>query len=187
MTALILSIVLLTNVAYRVAYDTEARGPAWVAYDLEPEEVVTAPRAPFAFRADPRVPESDVAADYAGSGYDRGHMAPAADFNFDRDALESTYLLTNILPQEPKLNRGAWAQYEAELRELARRGTVHILAYPEYDAGVTNLMGRVRIPDAFVKVASGWFGVRHRRFDNRRTDDKAANDVGKHNGSERAE
>ena len=155
------AIVILTNAAFSVWFDTDTRCPACVAYDLEPAEVIRAKRADIPFRADPRVPASDVAADYAKSGFDRGHMAPAADFNFDRRALTETYLFTNIAPQVPELNRGAWAQFEAEIRTLAASGTVHVVVFPIYTPGApVRRMGRVRIPDAFEKVAYGWFGIR---------------------------
>ena len=161
------AIVVLTNLAYTAAFDTETRCPAWVAYDLEPGEVVVTNRSAIPFRADPRVKESDNAADYAGSGYDRGHMAPAADFNFDRAALEETYNFTNVAPQVPSLNRGPWLDAEIEVRRLAASGTVHVVTFPAYYPGHgTNRIGRVRVPSAFVKVAYGWFGVRAWAFEN---------------------
>lgn len=159
--SILAAIVVLTNLAYTVAYDTETRCPAWVAYDLEPGEVVKADRAPIQFRADPRVKESDNAADYAGSGYDRGHLAPAADFNFNRSALEETYYFTNIAPQAPIINRGEWADIEKEVRSLAASGTVHVVVYPEYMPDcITDRIGRVKVPWSFHKVAWGWFGVK---------------------------
>ena len=162
MIQVLAAIVIATNAAYTAAFDTVTRCPAWVAYDLEPGEVVVTNRAAIPFRADPRIPESDVAADYAGSGYDRGHMAPAADFNFDRIALEETYYFSNVCPQLPTLNRGAWAEVEREIRQLAASGTVHVVTWPEYLDGLcgTNRIGRVRVPAAFRKMAFGWFGVR---------------------------
>lgn len=153
-------ILILTNLAFVAAFDTDSRCPAWVEYDLAPSEIVSTNRAAIPFRSDPRIPESDNAADYAGSGFDRGHMAPAADFNFDRAALEETYRFSNVCPQFPSMNRGEWANVEAEVRALARRGSVRVLTFPEYAADATNRIGRVRVPSAFVKVAHGWFGVR---------------------------
>lgn len=154
------AIVVLTNLAFVAAFDTDARCPAWVSYDLEPAEIVVTNRAAIPFHPDPRVIESDNAADYAGSGYDRGHMAPAADFNFDRRALAETYRYSNICPQRPDLNRGAWAEIERQVRDLARSGTVHVVTFPVFDDRRTNRIGRVRVPEAFVKLAFGWFGVK---------------------------
>ena len=169
MNAILASIVVLTNLAYTAAFDTETRCPAWVAYDLEPHEVVVTNRAAIPFRADPRVKESDNAADYAGSGYDRGHLAPAADFNFDRAALEETYYFTNVAPQVPHLNRGAWLDAENEVRRLAASGTVHIVTFTVFEdacyPGVRRI-GQTTVPTAFVKIAYGWFGVRHWNFRN---------------------
>lgn len=165
MSALIAAIVVLTNAAFTVAYDTDARCPSWVEYELTPGEIVVTNRAAIPFRADDRIAESDNAEDYAGSGYDRGHMAPAADFNFNRKALGETYLYSNICPQLPTFNRGRWAEIEREVRALGMRGAVKVLTFPEYDSGRTNRIGRVRIPDSFVKVAYGDFGVRMWRVD----------------------
>lgn len=159
-------ITLVTNIAYFAAFDSATRCPAWVSYDLEPHEVIKAKRADIPFSADPRCAASDNAADYAGSGYDRGHLAPAADFNFDRAALEETYRFTNICPQVPELNRGAWLEAEREVRRLAASGTVHIVTYPVYEGVAVKRIGRVRVPTGFVKVAWGWFGVREWRYDN---------------------
>lgn len=159
----IAAITLITNLAFQVGWNDETHCPAWVSWDIEPREVVKAERAHIPFASDPRAAGSDLAADYAGSGFDRGHMAPAADFNFDRAALAETYLFSNICPQVPHLNRGKWAAFESETRKLAQSGTVHVVCWPVFDFKHTNKIGRVYIPIAFEKVAWGWFGVRHIR------------------------
>ena len=115
---IIASIIVVTNLAYLAAFDTETRCPSWNYYVLDPCEIVVTNRADNSFRTDPRVPESDLAKDYEKSGYDRGHMAPAADFNFDQEALKETYLFTNIAPQEPTMNRGEWAEVALCWQEL---------------------------------------------------------------------
>lgn len=153
-------IVVLTNIAFNVAFDTDTRCPSWVYYDIAPTNVVVTNRAPHGFSTDPRVVESDNALDYGKSGFDRGHMAPAADFNFNRKALAETYLFSNICPQLPTLNRGEWAQIEREVRTLAKEQETHVLTFPVFEPMETNLMGRVRIPCGFYKVAWGAFGVK---------------------------
>ena len=164
------SIILLTNLAYSSAYDDETLCPAWVSYDLDPYEVVVTNRAAIKFAPDPRVNVCATDEDYLGSGYDRGHMAPAADFNFDRQSLEETYLFTNVCPQDQQLNRGEWAKFEREIRNLAASGTVHVVAFPIFFDGLpTNRIGRVAVPHAFEKVAFGWFGVRRKFFFNFRS------------------
>lgn len=162
------SIIVVTNLAYLAAFDTETRCPLWNYYVLEPGEIVVTNRADNSFRADPRVPESDLAKDYEKSGYDRGHMAPAADFNFDQEALKETYLFTNIAPQMPVINRGEWAKVEREVRTLAASGSVHVLTYPLFSDGCPSRhIGRIRVPDCYVKIAFGYFGLREWVVQNR--------------------
>ena len=154
------SIIVLTNLAFTAAFDTDTRCPSWVYYDISPSNIVVTNRLPHGFSTDPRVQESDNALDYGKSGFDRGHMAPAADFNFSRSALSETYRFSNICPQLPTLNRGEWAQIEHNVRELAKGAEVHVLTFPEFLPGNTNFMGRVKIPDGFYKVVWGDFGVK---------------------------
>ena len=157
---LLASIIVLTNLAFTTAFDTETRCPSWVYYDLSPSHIIVTNRIPHGFYTDPRVKESDNALDYGKSGFDRGHMAPAADFNFSRSALDETYLFTNICPQIPTLNRGEWAQIEQEVRKKGMGKEVHVLTFPEYLDCKTNMMGRVKIPNGFYKVVWGEFGVK---------------------------
>lgn len=158
MINLIASIVVSTNLGYVTAYDNVRMQPAWVQYTLESNEVIVARRRNFPFAADPRFPESDATEDYAHSGYDRGHMAPAADFNWSLDALRETYFFSNICPQKPELNRGPWREIELEVRNLARAGKINILTAPY--GWTTNRCGRLPVPEKFVKVVWGDFGFR---------------------------
>lgn len=164
---LLATIVVVTNIGFTACYDTDHRRPVWVAYDLEPNEVVVTNRASHTFKADPRIPESDNSYQYKMLGmewFDRGHLAPAADFNWSQDALKETYYFSNVCPMYRGLNRGRWAETEKLIRELAKRGTVHVVVYPVYMGH--NLMVNVAplpsyIPTAFIKVFYGWFGCRH--------------------------
>lgn len=154
-------LILITNLAFNVCYDTEKTIPNWVQYDLEPHEVVRMKRLPLPFHADPRVPGTDLDRHYVGSGYDRGHMAPADDFNFDLNALYETYAFSNIAPQLPELNSGLRLDAENEVRTLAASGAVHVIMFPLFSADVPpRRVGPSAVPDAFVKVAWGRFGVR---------------------------
>lgn len=152
------TIIIITNLCYVAAYDTETRCPAWVAYDLEPGEIIQTNRASISFHADKRVPYTDNTEDYVGTMFDRGHMAPAADFNFDANALKATYSFVNVCPMARSMNRGPWRMAEDKVRSLAESGTVHIVSFPIFKE-TTNHIGRVRVPDAFVKVAYGSFGA----------------------------
>lgn len=71
--------------------------------------------------------------DYTKSGYDRGHMAPDASFDWSDESLESVYTLANIIPQAPQVNRRSWAKLEAYVRdksvELGELNVVNVVKY----------------------------------------------------------
>ena len=69
------------------------------------------------FRADQRITNSPTPADYTSTGYDRGHMTPAADSNSDKQMSE-TFFMTNMTPQLPSVNRVAWRMLEERVRTL---------------------------------------------------------------------
>ena len=73
------------------------------------------------FAPDPKlIKESDVAADYKGSGFDRGHISPAADNGcYGKDVMTESFYYTNMAPQYPGLNRGQWKTLEDSTRPLA--------------------------------------------------------------------
>lgn len=81
--------------------------------------------------------------DYAKSGYDKGHLAPAEDFAYSDSLQAITFRYYNCVPQTPKLNRGKWKKYEAEARHLSQNDTVTIVCYNYFKTGSAN---RLTIP-----------------------------------------
>ena len=89
-----------------------------------------------AFRTDPRLPidQNPTCDDYRGSGFDRGHMVPRSDMNRSLTALVNTFFLTNMTPQHPNVNQGAWARLEDWARAWAKvSGAVHIISGSVFD------------------------------------------------------
>jgi endonuclease G, mitochondrial len=90
--------------------------------------------------------------DYRGSGYDRGHLAPSANFRADQVAQDATFSLANMMPQDSRLNRGLWAELEQQIRDMVQPGvTVHVVTVPVWTAHKTGGMqhemaGRVSVP-----------------------------------------
>ena len=90
---------------YVICYQPEWRIPEWVAEHVTREQLL-APAVPRkdAFRPDPDVPAGRAELlDYQGSGYDRGHQAPAGDFRYSIEAMRATFLLSNMAPQRPEM------------------------------------------------------------------------------------
>ena len=141
---------------FDVFFSRDNHQPYYVSWVLTPENVrnVTYPRTNN-FRPDPDVAESATIQDYKKSGYDRGHMAPSADFRYDLEAQEATFFLTNICPQHNQLNTRAWKNLEDQCRNWAERdSTIIIVCGPVLSDYLTHTIGdtEVTVPDRFFKV-----------------------------------
>lgn len=142
---------------YIVSYDEMARIPAWVAYELTADEANGAiGRSGKNFRPDGRVMvvQADNY-DYRGSGWSRGHMAPAGDFKWDESAMWDTFYYTNCCPQDVNLNNGSWNVLENHVRRLAKKyGAVYVVTGPVVGANRFGKIGahQVVVPDGFFKA-----------------------------------
>lgn len=108
---------------YSVAYDARNKNPSWVYEHLTSDSLKgDVDRSNFSFKEDEFIPEHlrSALADYRGSGYDRGHMAPAGDNHCSVEAMGDTFFLTNICPQSPAFNRGYWNKLEKHVRDLTK-------------------------------------------------------------------
>ncbi|KAK6332734.1 nuclease [Orbilia brochopaga] len=129
---------LATRTAFFSVYDRRTRNPAWVAEHITAESLTGSKgdRKNSVFVEDPAVPEKFRARlkDYFRSGYDRGHMAPAADAKFDQKAMDETFYLTNMCPQVGEgFNRDYWAHFEDFCRRLTSKyRSVRVITGPLY-------------------------------------------------------
>ena len=147
----------IQRTGYTLAYDKKTKTPQWVAWELTKEETKGNHERTDKFLPDPNVEGAKVVTtDYTGSGYDRGHMAPAGDMKWSKKAMEESFYMSNICPQIHHLNTGDWNELEANTRKWARRyGSVYVTCGPIYNGSRrTQYIGknRVKVPDAFFKV-----------------------------------
>ena len=108
------------------------------------------------FFPDARLPRAERAmlVDYKGSGYARGHMAPAGNMT-NPAAMAQSFSLANIVPQAPRNNQGPWASIEKATRKYAMRahGDVYVITGPVFDdSGVTIGPGKVKVPRYLFKL-----------------------------------
>lgn len=148
---------LIEREGYALGYSYDMKIPLWVAYRLTSNEVVsTTARRSNNFRVDFNlVTGRSSPEDYAKSGYDKGHLAPAADMHWSTNAMNESFLMSNMAPQTPTLNRRTWSSIESIARRQAiEEGSVFIFT----GSIATNMMpkiigkNRVVVPDAFFKV-----------------------------------
>lgn len=150
---------IISHRGYTLSYNTSTNCPNWVAWELTDQETQgTISRSPNFF-PDPDVPEANRVepTDYRGSGYDRGHMCPAADMKWSEQAMHDCFYMSNICPQDRSLNGGAWERLETACRRWARQeGEVYIICGPIFhNPRKSPTIGedhRVKVPDAFFKV-----------------------------------
>lgn len=94
---------------YTVSYNKDLKIPNWVSYELTRQETKGKEKRSDNFIADPLVKGAIATnADYARSGYDKGHMAPAADMKWSPEVMKESFYFSNMCPQHPQLNRRGW-------------------------------------------------------------------------------
>ena len=148
----------VTHTGYTVSFNTAWRIPNWVAYELTAEEVQGVEPRGNNFMPDPDIYGTPSTDDYKNSGYDRGHMAPAADMKWSKQAMEESFYTSNICPQNKNLNKGDWKDLEEHVRSMATKyDHIYIACGPIVSAnpktiGQYTYIDRIAIPDAFFKV-----------------------------------
>lgn len=171
---------ILERLGYITSYNHDTKCPNWVAWHLTKERTDGPfPRkgvpyydengtaigigdvTPETQRGDyfldleskePRQQLSDWTRDYNMS---HGHMCPAGDNKWDKAAMNQSFLLTNMCPQDEKLNGGGWKKLEEKCRTWANQyGGIYIVAGPIFNEPITRTLGegKIAVPDAFFKV-----------------------------------
>ncbi len=148
---------LLYRKNYVVSYNSDTKCPNWVFWELTREHADGEVKRPdYAFHEDLDVPAPRAElADYKHSGYDWGHMCPAGDNKWDKEAMYESFLMTNMCPQNQNLNSGLWNQIEMQCRYWKKKyGRLFIVCGPIFLKGEHQAIGKnkVMVPEAFFKV-----------------------------------
>jgi endonuclease G len=140
--------------AYLSAYDAQAKIPNYVAYTLTPPNALGCVARTNAFATDQSIPNGATPDDYAGTGFDKGHMAPDGDLSWDTQVEFESFLMTNMSPQAGSLNRGIWKLLETSVRGWAvqHNQTYTIIAGSVYDATDKRIGRGVVVPHGFYKI-----------------------------------
>jgi endonuclease G len=140
--------------AYLSAYDAQAKIPRLVMWTLTPGHAIGCVARSNAFVSDASVQNGPRPDDYAGTGYDKGHMAPDGDQSWDQQVEYESFLMTNMSPQAGSLNRGIWKLLETSVRGWAAQGghTFNIVSGGIYNAQDKTIGAGVVVPHAFYKI-----------------------------------
>lgn len=158
----------IEHMGYTVSYNCKEKIPQWVAYSLTAAEAEANLPRKDKFTEDPDLHGAQASdSDYKRSGWDRGHMAPAADMKWSSQAMRESFYLTNICPQSHNVNAGDWKTLEELCRKLAfKHKKVYIACGPVIDKREFGTIGanRVTVPDGFFKVllmktSKGWHSI----------------------------
>jgi DNA/RNA endonuclease G (NUC1) len=155
---------LIHRAQYSVSYNPSRGGANWVSWNLSASHIGNSGRCEgTCYSADTVLSKAGLpaytTADWvSGATWDRGHMAPSADWTSSEADNNTTFFLTNFLPQAPDLNQGPWERLEAALRDSVGTGReVYIIAGGIFTNGtglgsILNL-GKIWIPDSTYKIA----------------------------------
>lgn len=147
---------LVKHTYYTVSFVDKYKQAEWVAYKLSDTMITNESERSNKFKPDPLI-ETGTAVDndYKGTGYDKGHLCPAADMSWNQDAMNETFYFSNISPQIPGFNRGIWKKLEEKVREWARKEkTLYIVTGGLLNDSLNTIgvKNTISVPNLFYKV-----------------------------------
>jgi endonuclease G len=146
---------IIKHVGYCLQYDEGNEQAKWVAYQLTEAETIKRFKRTDSFLPDPAVfTGSATDSDYKRSGYDRGHLAPAADMGWSAQAMQESFYYSNMSPQVPGFNRGIWKRLEEQVRSWAvELDTIYVVTGPVL-SGKMNFIGtdHLAVPNYYYKA-----------------------------------
>lgn len=146
---------IIKKTGFSLLYNESHEQAAWVAYQLTQSETRSMYDRTDNFMVDPMVKTgSATALDYQGSGYDRGHLAPAGDMGWSAASMAESFYYSNMSPQVPAFNRGIWKRLEEQVRDWAvQYDTLYVATGPVLQTSLPTIgPNAVSIPRWYYKV-----------------------------------
>ena len=146
---------LVEHTYYSLSYLEEHEQAEWVHYMLNDVMLKGIVPRKNSFKSDKLITtKSAVLSDYKYSGYDRGHLVPAGDMKLSKVSMSESFLMSNISPQLPSFNQGAWHRLEKRVRLKAKQSELYITT-----GGVLNSLDLHRIGDNKVSVPQQFYKI----------------------------
>lgn len=146
---------IIEHTYFKLAYSEDHEQPFWVFYQLTPKMVTGSVERTDDFRPDPKVSTGSASLnDYKGSGYDRGHLCPAADMKLNSTSMSESFYLSNMSPQNASFNRGIWSKLESLVRTWCiNEDTIYIATGPIFKGNLGSIgENKVTIPGYYYKA-----------------------------------
>ncbi|MBU1355377.1 MAG: DNA/RNA non-specific endonuclease [Candidatus Edwardsbacteria bacterium] len=146
---------MVVHAGYTLSYNEEHEQANWVAYELTEKETEGKHKRTNKFIVDPDISTgSATSKDYKKSGYDQGHLVPAADMAWSQTAMTESFYYSNMSPQEPSFNRGIWKKLEEQVRGWARENNaIYVITGPVLTDGLPTIgPNKVSVPKYYYKV-----------------------------------
>jgi endonuclease G len=139
---------------YSLSYSEQHEQAEWVFYEIKKERILGLVSRTDDFRIDKKISSNSAnLSDYKGSGFDRGHLAPAGDMSFSTTAMSESFLLSNMSPQNASFNRGVWKKLESLVRNWGTNSSIYVVTGPILNSCSTSIGGNnVCVPNYFYKV-----------------------------------
>jgi endonuclease G len=148
---------IIKRIAYTLSFNEAHEQAEWVAYTLSKSEVMGAAKRKDNFKADKDINSGSASlADYKSSGYDRGHLAPAADMSKNQRIMDESFYMSNMSPQAPSFNRGIWKKLEEQVRDWTFEDTLlYVVTGPVLSEGLETIgENEVSVPKYYYKVVA---------------------------------
>jgi endonuclease G len=144
----------LQKKTYGLCYSSIHRQSLWAYHKLNTDLMSGKTKRTNDYRRDPFVIKNPVTKyDYSRTGFDRGHLVPAADMKKNKEIMSETFFMTNMAPQRPGLNRGIWSSLENLTRKLVKKyGEAVVLTLPVIKSTDPKLPKGITIPSSFAKI-----------------------------------
>ncbi len=141
---------------FKLCYSPKHRQALWTAHWLTINSITGSAKRKNNYRADYEIINPVNSNDYRGTGFDRGHLVPAADMKLNQKAMDETFFMTNMSPQKPDFNRKIWANLERKLRSMVQeKGNAFVVTAPilsKEDSPYDRIPSGVSIPQRYYKT-----------------------------------
>ena len=143
----------ISHTYYSISYSESDKQAEWAAYYLTPASIKGPQKRATKFMPDPLLQAPVKSSAFIKTGYDRGHLCPAADMKLNGVSMAESFYMSNMSPQAPSFNRGIWSKLEDKVRDWAlEKNGVYVVTGPLLNKSCGTIAGSVTVPCAYYKI-----------------------------------